>query len=216
MAQDTSTTTKTKAPEPVAAKKKLILGLSPEEMAGAAVGQGAALADELTTEHNLRGGAQEHDPLAKPFTELPEPAYLASGAAMAGALTAIAHKMRESKHPLARAVGKIAQDVQIGLNAGNAANNAEHPPAASGPRTPHRLGVPHAENERHDHPVIAAAGGMKGEPAPVLLGKLNSHIANMDQDNLADAAAKFGITSADTLQSATAKLRGALSAPVAA
>jgi hypothetical protein len=75
---------------------------------------------------------------------------------------------------------------------------------------------PHAENEPHRHPVIAAAGGMKGEPAPVLLQKLNGHIGNMGQDELADTAAKFGITAADNIQSATAKLHSALSTPVAA
>lgn len=63
----------------IPAKKKLDLGLSKREWGEALAGQGASLADELTTERVLHHGGYEADPLARPFTKLPEPAYIAVG-----------------------------------------------------------------------------------------------------------------------------------------
>lgn len=125
--------------------KPLKLGLSRREWMEAIAGQGAALADELTTERNLHRGYGEGDPLARPLTELPEPAYLATGAALTAGLTLAAHKMKESHNRFIRAIGDVAQDVQIGVNTGNAMRNASlpnnippaaQPPSIRNPRPP--------------------------------------------------------------------------------
>jgi hypothetical protein len=112
---------------------------------------------------------------------------------------------------------KTAHDTRMGILEKYFENPLAETQEAPIARNLNPTAQPDAENiERHDHPVIAAAGGMKGEPAPVLLQKLNGHIGNMGQDEIADTAAKFGITAADDIQTATAKLHQALSAPVAA
>lgn len=111
-----------------AQKRKLNLGLSKREWGEALAGQGAALADELTTERILHSpGGYEADPLAKPFTKLPEPAYIAAGQAATAGLTAVAHELKHSKHKLLRVIGDVAQDIQIGVNAGNAIRNSQLP-----------------------------------------------------------------------------------------
>jgi hypothetical protein len=110
---------------------------------------------------------------------------------------------------------KTAHDTKFGILEKYFENPLAEPREAPIARNLNPRAQPHAENEPHGHPVIAAAGGMKGEPAPVLLQKLNEHIGGMDQSGLSDVAAKFGITAADNLQSATAKLHQALS-PTAA
>lgn len=132
-------------------KKKLDLGLSglsTREKMEAIAGQMSALADELTTERELKHGGREDDPAAKPFTKLPEPAYIASGAILTGGLTAAAHKLKESHNKLLRVIGNVAQDVQIGVNAGNAVRNSQEPinsPSTAAPK-PSPNPKQHAEN----------------------------------------------------------------------
>ena len=113
-----------------AQKKKLNLrlGLNRREWLEAAAGQGAALADELTTERILHSpGGYEADPLARPLTKLPEPAYIAAGQGLTAGLTWAAHRLKHSHNRFLRGLGDVAQDIQIGANAGNAIRNSQLP-----------------------------------------------------------------------------------------
>ena len=194
-------------------KTPLKLGLTKRELLEAIAGQGAALADEITTERNLHRGYGEGDPLARPLTRLPEPAYIASGAALTAGLTYAAHKLKQSRHKILRAIGDVAQDVQIGLNTGNAIRNSQLPalntPSVTQPKTPPTPAPPrqHAENlELHPHPVLSAAIVFTNDSPQIALQKLNDHTADMNQSDLADVAGKFGITKTDDPASASAKL----------
>lgn len=66
---------------------------------------------------------KEEDPLARPFTRLPKPAYYASGASFAGSLAFLAYKMRHSRHRWMRQTWFLPQCIQIGFNATLAIHN---------------------------------------------------------------------------------------------
>lgn len=134
----------TPATKKSALKKALTLGLTPRELAGAGAGEAAAAADEITTEKNFGKGYGEEDPIARPFTHLPEKEYMALGAAATLGLAEVAHQMKQSSQPLIRHIGKIIEPIQIEANATNAVRNSELPDLNKSRRP---ADGPHAENE---------------------------------------------------------------------
>ena len=90
-------------------------------------GQAAALADATTTLDLKRAHPitfYEDDPLARPFVNLPPPAYVASVVGLTAGVSAISWKLRRSEHPLLRRFWWAPQAVQIALNAECAIRNA--------------------------------------------------------------------------------------------
>jgi len=90
-------------------------------------GQAAILSDARTT-LDLRASHPitfyESDPVARPFVNLPPPAYVASAVTLAGGISALGWKLRDSGNPWLRRHWWIPQATQILLNAGCAARNA--------------------------------------------------------------------------------------------
>lgn len=83
-------------------------------------GQAAALADATTTLDLKRAHPitfYENDPLARPFVNLPPPAYVASVVGLTAGVSAITWKLRRSEHPLLRRFWWAPQAAQIALNA---------------------------------------------------------------------------------------------------
>lgn len=83
-------------------------------------GQAAALADAKTTLDLKRAHPltfYENDPLARPFVNLPPPAYVASVVGLTASVSAISWKLRRSEHPLLRHFWWAPQAAQIALNA---------------------------------------------------------------------------------------------------
>ncbi|HKN59891.1 MAG TPA: hypothetical protein VJW93_01850, partial [Candidatus Acidoferrales bacterium] len=83
-------------------------------------GQAAALADAKTTLDLKRSHPltfYENDPLARPFVNLPPPAYVASVVGLTASVSAISWKLRRSEHPLLRRFWWAPQVAQIALNA---------------------------------------------------------------------------------------------------
>lgn len=66
----------------------------------------------------------ESNPLARPFVNLPTPAYVASSAALTAGVSAISWKLRGSEHPLLRRFWWAPQAVQIAINTRCAIHNA--------------------------------------------------------------------------------------------
>jgi hypothetical protein len=86
-------------------------------------GQAAALADAKTTldlKHAHPITFYENDPLARPFVNLPPPAYVASVVGLTAGVSAISWKLRHSEHPLLCRFWWAPQAVQIALNAESA------------------------------------------------------------------------------------------------
>jgi hypothetical protein len=86
-------------------------------------GQGAALADATTTldlKHAHPVTFYENDPLARPFVNLPPPAYVASVVGLTAGVSVISWKLRRSEHPLLRRFWWVPQAAQIALNAESA------------------------------------------------------------------------------------------------
>lgn len=83
-------------------------------------GQAAALADATATLDLKRAHPitfYENDPLARPFVNLPPPAYVASVVGLTAGLSAISWNLRRSEHPLLRRFWWAPQAAQIALNA---------------------------------------------------------------------------------------------------
>jgi len=90
-------------------------------------GQAAALADAKTTldlKHAHPLTFYEEDPLARPFVNLPPPAYVASVVGLTASVSAISWKLRRSEHPLLRRFWWAPQAVQIAFNVESAIRNA--------------------------------------------------------------------------------------------
>ncbi len=91
------------------------------------VSQAAALADAKTTLDLKRSHPltfYESDPLARPFVNLPPPAYIASVIGLSAGVSAISWKLQRSEHPLLRRLWWLPQATQIAFNAGCAIHNA--------------------------------------------------------------------------------------------
>jgi len=90
-----------------------------------AVSVAAAFTDAGTTiqMRHLVGGNPETDPLARPFSGLPGPAYIAVTAVFAGGVAYLGHRMENSRHPVIRHLWWIPQVSQTALNASFAAHN---------------------------------------------------------------------------------------------
>jgi hypothetical protein len=89
-------------------------------------GQAAALADVKTTldlKSVYRLTFYENDPLARPFVNLPPPAYITSAVGLTAGASAISWELRRSEHPLLRRFWWAPQAVQIVLNSECAIRN---------------------------------------------------------------------------------------------
>jgi hypothetical protein len=90
-------------------------------------GQAATLADAKTTLDLQRAQPltfYESDPLARPFVNLPRPAFVASVVGLTAGVSAIGWKLQRSEHPLLRRFWWAPQVAQIALNAECAIRNA--------------------------------------------------------------------------------------------
>lgn len=90
-------------------------------------GQAAALADAKTTldlKHSYPLAFHEADPLARPFVNLPQPAYFATVVGLTAGVSAISWKLHGSEKPWLRRFWWVPQAAQIALNAGCAIANS--------------------------------------------------------------------------------------------
>lgn len=93
----------------------------------AAVAAAAGGADAVTTvqmKAHLGTEFRELDPLAKPFVNLPKPAYYASDLALSGAVSLAGLKMSHSASPVIRKLWWLPQALQTGLNTSMAVRNS--------------------------------------------------------------------------------------------
>jgi hypothetical protein len=87
---------------------------------------GAAAADVYCTTQILREGGYETDPLARPFTNLPTPAYAAVSMAGAAGVDWLGLRMQRSRHLWIRRFWWAPQIAQIQFNIVGAAYSARH------------------------------------------------------------------------------------------
>lgn len=90
-------------------------------------GQAAVLADAKTTldlRHSYPLTFRESDPLARPFVNLPSPAYIGSGVALTAALSLASWKLTHSEHDWMRRRWWLPQATQIILNSECAFRNS--------------------------------------------------------------------------------------------
>jgi hypothetical protein len=90
------------------------------------VTQGTATVDIITTTQHLNQAGLEHDPLAKPFTNLPRPAYIAAGEVGAAGVSFIGWKMKHSKHKWVRKIWWVPQAATISGNSYGSIYSARH------------------------------------------------------------------------------------------
>jgi len=87
---------------------------------------GAAAADVHFTIHNLNNGGYEKDPLARPFTNLPTPAYATFSMLGAAAADWFGWKLQRSRHPWVRRFWWVPQVVQIQGNVRGAITSSHY------------------------------------------------------------------------------------------
>jgi hypothetical protein len=86
------------------------------------VGMSLALADSTQTmaardyARNHGFGFVEHDPFARPFTNLPAPVYVGLSGLTAGGFSWVGQKMQRSNHRIVRKLWWTPQAVEIGAN----------------------------------------------------------------------------------------------------
>jgi hypothetical protein len=76
----------------------------------------AAATDSVQTVFAARAGAVEVDPLARPFTQLPTPAYLMVSETLPTGCALLARKMHHSNNRALRRLWWLPQTIELGAN----------------------------------------------------------------------------------------------------